>query len=181
MSHSFLNSSFSPGIASAAMSNVRPGLRSLALVSALLFASSAAMADATREPTLQDIVSQQRTLRTQVVGGKGAFKDMERRDRDELAKRQQRVIDMLAGVNSLDELRAEQRTDVFNELEWIKAVIVKAEDDRMVCEYSNSVGSHRPTSKCMTARQQREYRERSQDQVRRGATCNSSSGTCTGD
>lgn len=159
----------------------RSNVRSLLLATALLFAASAAMADATREPTLQDIVSQQTSLRSQVVGGKGAFRDMERRDRDELARRQQRVIDQLNGVASLDELRAEQRAEVFNELEWIRAAIAKAEDDRMVCEYSKSVGSHMPTTKCMTARQQRAYRERSQEQVRRGVECNSSASACVGD
>lgn len=114
-----------------------------------------------------------------MVGGKGAFRDMERRDRDELAKRQQFVIEKLSGVATIDELRIEDRTDVFNELEWIKATIAKAEDDRMVCEYSQGIGSHRRDSKCMTARQQREYRDRSREQVRRAAMCNVSAAKCT--
>lgn len=149
----------------------RIGFRSLLLAAGLSIVASNAMADATREPTLQDIVSEQTSLRAKVVSGKGAFKDMDRSERDELAKHQQRVIDTLAGVSSLEELRGDQRADVFNELEWIKAAITKAEDDRMVCEYTSSVGSNRRESKCMSTRRQRELREQSKNTLQQAQTC----------
>lgn len=153
-------------------------LKSLVAGAALLLACAVAFASADpQQLTIRDIVTQQTQLRAQVVAGKGAFKDMEKRDRAALIERQDRVLAMLGGAQTLDEMPPDQRTEVFNDLEWIKAAISKAEDERMVCEYTRSVGSNRMTSICMTAKQQRENRNGAQESLRRAYKCD----TCKGD
>jgi hypothetical protein len=153
-------------------------LKSLVAGVALLLACAVAYAAADpQQLTIRDIVTQQTQLRAQVAAGKGAFKDMEKRDRAALIERQDRVLATLGGAQTLDEMPPDQRTEIFNDLEWIKAAVTKAEDERMVCEYTRAVGSNRMTSVCMTAKQQRENRDGAQDSLRRAYKCD----TCRGD
>ena len=144
-------------------------LKLIALSAALVMTSMVAMASADpQQLTIRDIVAQQTQLRAQVSAGKGAFKDLNKSERQALVERQDRVLQMLGGAETLDDMPPDKRTVVFNDLEWIKAAVTKAEDERMVCEYIRSVGSNRMTSVCMTAKAQREYRENTQNQLRRG-------------
>ncbi len=157
-------------------------LKFLVAVAALSLAAASAFASVDpQQLTIRDIVTQQTQLRAQVAAGKGAFKDMEKRDRVALMERQDRVIQMLGGSETLDEMAPDQRTVVFNDLEWIKAAVTKAEDERMVCEYTRAVGSNRMKSVCMTAKQQREHQERARSSLNRGQMCGESSLACTGD
>lgn len=127
-------------------------LRLIALSASLIMASMAVMASGDpQQLTLRDIVTQQYQLRQQVVAGKGAFKDMSEAQRKALAERQDRVLQMLDGSQTLDEMPPDQRVVVFNDLEWIKGAVAKAEDERLVCEYVYLTGSHIPRSVCMSA------------------------------
>ncbi len=147
-------------------------LKRIVLSAALVMTSMVVMAAADpQQLTIRDIVTQQTQLRAQVTAGKGAFKDMSKAERKVLAERQDRVLQMLGGSETLDEMPPDQRTLVFNELEWIKAAVTKAEDERLICEYTRAVGSNRMTSVCMTAKEQREYREGSQKSLRTKFKC----------
>ena len=90
--------------------------RLIAMPASLFMASMAVMAsDDPRQPTLRDIVTQQYQLRQQVVAGKGAFEDMSEAQRRALAERQHRVLRMLDGSQTLDEMPPDQRVVVFND------------------------------------------------------------------
>jgi hypothetical protein len=157
-------------------------LKSLIVGFALSFACAAAFASTDpQQLTIRDIVTQQTQLRAQVTAGKGAFKDMSKAERAALVERQDRVIQMLGGSETLDDMAPDQRTIVFNDLEWIKAAVTKAEDDRMVCEYTRAVGSNRMKSVCMTAKQQRDLQERTRSSLNRGQMCGESALGCNGD
>lgn len=151
--------------------------RLIALSVALAMTTLAAMAATDpQQMTIRDIVTQQTQLRSEVVAGKGAFKDMSKAERQVLVERQDRVLQMLGGSQTLDEMPPDQRTIVFNELEWIKAAVTKAEDERMICEYTRVVGSNRATSVCMTAKAQRENREGAQQSLRTKYKCDDCKG-----
>lgn len=130
------------------------------------------------QPPIADIVAQQRQLRGQAVAKKGAFKDISERDRKDLIAKQDEVLGLLDGVSAIDELRADQRVVVFNDLEWIKAFITKAEDERKICEYTQTVGSHRPRSVCLTSREWEQLRERARSTMNRPGVCNESPAAC---
>lgn len=152
-------------------------LKLIALSAALVMTSMVVMAAADpQQLTIRDIVTQQTQLRSQVTAGKGAFKDMSKAERKALAERQDRVLQMLGGNQTLDEMPPDQRTLVFNDLEWIKAAVTKAEDERLICEYTRTVGSNRMTSVCMTAKEQREYRDGSQKSLRTQFKCDECKG-----
>jgi hypothetical protein len=147
-------------------------LKLVAFAVMLGMTSVSAMAAADpQELIIRDIVTQQTQLRAQVTAGKGAFKDMGKAERAALAERQDRVLQMLGGSKSIEEMRPDQRTVVFNDLEWIKAAVSNAEDERKVCEYTRTVGSNRMVSVCMTAKQQRDYRDGARQSLRIVGKC----------
>lgn len=143
--------------------------------------AAAEAAEAPPQPGPREIVAQQTALRAQVLAGKGSYQRMDRRSREALATKQQEVIDMLEGVATIDALSVERRTEVFNALEWIRATIARSENDRKICEYAQTVGSHRRASVCTTAREEREHRDNAREQVRRTQGCNVSRLACVGD
>lgn len=146
--------------------------RAAAMLAAFAMVSLAAVASVDpQQLTIRDIVTQQTQLRAQVTAGKGAFKDMSKAERQVLVERQDRVLQMLGGSQTLEDMPPDQRVVVFNELEWIKAAVTKAEDERKVCEYNRVVGSNRMVSVCMTAKAQRENREAAQQSLRAKFKC----------
>ena len=152
----------------------------LILVSLLAWGALALASADPQQLTIRDILTQQTQLRAQVVAGKGAFKDMSKAERAALVERQDRVLQMLGGLETLETMAPDQRTIVFNDLEWIKAAVTQAEDDRMVCEYTKIAGSNRMQSVCMTAKEQREHREGARRLHDNGQMCNVSAEACIG-
>lgn len=114
-----------------------------------------------------DIRTQQAEIRAGVVAKSGRYRDMAETTRNELLMRQTRMLAKIDGKKVPDELEQTQRTEVFNDLEWIEAAINRAEDERMVCEYTKTIGSNRKQRVCRTAEQMREDRERAKDQMDR--------------
>ena len=153
-----------------------------ALVAALGLAWTAMSVQAQPEPpSLRDISAQQIRLRAQVVAGKGPFKDLSAPERKALVAKQDRILLLLDGVEDIEQLRPEHRVEVFNTIEWVKATVTKAEDERMVCEFARTVGSNRAKSVCMTAKQQREHRENARNSLNRGQMCNVGQVQCLGE
>jgi hypothetical protein len=138
---------------------------------ALSLSFALAAADTTPPPSIKDIVAQQTQLRAQLVAKSGAFKDMDVGDRDRLMKQQDRLLQMLQGRKSIDELRAEEKIEVFNHLQSVNAAVTKAEDDRQVCERARLVGTHRYRVVCMTAKEAREYKENAKKSTRTVMKC----------
>lgn len=122
-------------------------------------------------PTVRQIVDQQRRLRADVVAQKGAFKDLTQVERDELTKKQDRILQLLDGRDDISQLRVEEKVEVFNHLEWVSAVVRNAEEDRQVCERSRTVGSNRFQVVCMTAKEYRDHKERARQSLRTAVKC----------
>jgi hypothetical protein len=126
-----------------------------------------AAAFATDNKTLKfdDIRSQQAEIRAGVEAKTGLYKDMEYQTRSELMRRQSEVLAIIEGKQVPDDLNADQRTRVFNDLEWIEAAINRTEDERLICEYKRTIGSNRKQRVCRTAAQIREDQERSKAEL----------------
>lgn len=139
--------------------------------------TAAAPAAETQQPTVRQIVDQQRQLRADVLAKKGAFKDLTQIERDELTKKQDRILQLLEGRDDVSQLRAEERVELFNHLEWVSAVVRNAEEDRKVCERSRTVGSNRFQVVCMTAKEYREHKERARQSMRTTFKCSGTSAT----
>lgn len=134
----------------------------------VLCAFSAAAAAQTR---VADIVSQQEKIRAEVAAGEGRYQDMPTERRSELLARQASVLRTIEGKDTTAELNEPDRVRVFNDLEWIEAAINDAEDERMVCEYTRTVGSNRKTRVCKTVAQKRREEEEARSIMSRGSRC----------
>lgn len=131
------------------------------------------------QPTRDDILTQQREIRAEVVAAKGAFKDLSRTERDNLVQVQDRVIALLEANPSIDAMSADERLALFNDIEHVIAAVKNAEDNRKICERTRAVGSNRYQVVCMTAIEYQRYQDRTRNSLRRGQMCNTSAAACT--
>jgi hypothetical protein len=137
-------------------------IRNLVAVSVMTLALGLPIAWASTEspipPAVRDIVVQQSHLRAMVVAGRGPFKDLNTSDRNALVKTQTRVLELLDGRDSIDELRVDEKVELFNHLQLVKAAVTKAEDSRQICERTRIVGSNRFRLLCMNAGEYRDHK-----------------------
>ena len=135
-----------------------------ALVLLLAFAlPAAASAEALK---LDAIRAQQAKIRAGVEANAAApYKELTAAMRTELLTRQGKMLEVINGKQSETELTDEQRAEVTATLAWIDAKLKEAEDDRMVCERRQTIGSNRKERVCMTAGQMRAQREAARQQV----------------
>lgn len=106
-----------------------------------------------------EIRAQQQEIREGVETRKAPFDGLTTSERAELLSKQSRMLHLLEGKHSTDDLNAQHKTEVFNTLEWIEAVVNNDADDRMVCERRQILGSNRKERVCKTAGQWRAERE----------------------
>ncbi len=137
---------------------------------------AAAEAAPVRTVTPQAVYAQQTAYRDQLLVGEGRFRAMTGAQRNQIAKRQRQVIEMVRNLRSFDDLRADQRTALFNDLQWINAQITGNDGDRKVCEFTHTVGSRIERSVCMTAEQAEEHRRRTQMELRKAYKCDDCKG-----
>lgn len=133
----------------------------------LAIASPAAFADDGAPPDLGAIRAQQLELRSDIQAGSGPFKDMNSAERRRLAERQARLLALLEGKDSIDELDETARLDAFNLLQEINAAVTGVEGDQLVCEYVRKTGSHRKTKQCMTMAERRRAQEETEEYLRK--------------
>ena len=117
------------------------------------------------ELKFDDIRTQQAEIRAGVVARTGRYKDIPPSERTELMTRQNEVLALIEGKSGPSELNPDQRTKVFNHLEWIEAAINKSADERLICERRATIGSNRKERVCRTEAQMREDRERARKQM----------------
>ena len=150
----------------------------LVLCFALVAASVPFQVLASSEPVntnAREIVEQQTRLRSEVLSGKGAFKEMDASVRSELLRNQEVVIDLLKDKDLTTQLSEADQLRVSNSISSIIAAVKNAEDDRMVCRREKMTGSHRPETICKTVAQRRMEREQARDAM------SSSNAKCTTD
>ena len=144
----------------------------VALILGMALAASSSFVFASNKPLAFDAVrSQQAEIRTGVETRSGRYKDLSVGTRGELLSKQAQMLRVIEGKQSSAELSESQATEVFNTLEWIEAVVNKAEDERMVCERRTVLGSNRKERVCKTAAQIRIEREAARDQVDSRGIC----------
>lgn len=116
----------------------------------------------------ESIRSQQSEIRAAVQAANGRYKDMPTHTRGELLAKQRQLFHLMEGKQSTQDLNEDQKTEVFNALEWIEAAINSADDERMVCERRQVLGSNRKERVCRTAAQIRAERESARERLQNG-------------
>lgn len=135
------------------------------LLAAVLFvlAMPAAGAATTTDIDPQRVHKEQTQLQSQVRKGQGPFKDIDAGLQNRIIANQDRVLELVNGKQSLDELSAEDRDELTTTLGDIERLVTKAKDERQVCRKMRPTGSNRPQVVCMTAAQHREAQKRARE------------------
>lgn len=135
------------------------GIRIVAAV-ALSMIAFTAFANAGK---LAAIRQQQQEIREQSEVATGKYVRFEESELARLHQAQDRIFRLLNGVDEIERLAPDQRADLFNALEEVKAIIAQNEDDRQVCQREHKVGTNRKVTVCETVAERRKVREGAHD------------------
>lgn len=89
----------------------------------------------------------------------GAYRDLPAATRKQLLFQQARVLELIEGKQSTDDLDDVKKAELFTALDSIDAVVSKANDERVVCELRKKLGSNHKERVCRPAGQIRAERE----------------------
>jgi len=146
---------------------MKAGLLALVVVAAFATGAQASNRSSDR---VEDIVSQQRQIRADVKAEKNGWDNIADDKRQELLGKQDQLLGLIEGKQSLDELAPEQRATAVETLAWIDNLTSKAADERKVCTRERATGSNRVTTVCRSVAAEKKRREQALDAMRTGRT-----------
>lgn len=132
--------------------------------------SAAAMATGREPPVISEVLQNQTQIRSEAAAGKGRYKDMSARERDELVSRSTQLTQLIADKEWSD-LSDAQQVEAFNLLGSIKATVDKAEDERLICEQKKKPGSNLTYKSCKTVAQLRRQKEDAEQALDKLSQC----------
>lgn len=130
------------------------------LLAAMAGASAASDQAATSVP---EILQMQHAIRTKLERPTGEYARLSPDAIARMEAAQDKVFAMLSGVNSIDQLNVNQRVEVSNALDEVKAGLLANEDNRLICHVERPTGSNISKRFCETVGQ----RKRDSDEARR--------------
>ena len=142
-------------------------LKPLAFAALLALCSAPVLAqDDAADDTVPEILHTQHALRTKLDNPTGDYSRFSPDDLAKMRRAQDHVFRVLDGVSSLDQLNTDQRTDLSNALDEIRATLAQNAGSRLVCYRERKTGSNLIEKRCETV-EEREARARdSQEQLR---------------
>lgn len=99
------------------------------------------------------------SINTALTTGDERLSGLSDKDKAELAEEQAKVRKLLSGKGTLGELSSRDRLTAYNSLEVIHGLVSGNKEDRVVCRREHTIGSNRPQTNCMTAREREEVRK----------------------
>lgn len=155
-------------------------IKILATAVALCVASGAAFAadpastpapaaDAQTTQSVSEILTVQRGLRERLERHSGEYARFDSGAVARMEHAQDKVFDMLRGVNSLDELNPQQKTELSNSLDEIKAILLANEGNRQICHRERRTGSNLIELHCETVAEREAQARDSSEEMRRMA------------
>jgi hypothetical protein len=125
----------------------------------LLGVTTIATANFGTPPSAGEIVREQRAIREQTEGSTGKYSRFKPEAMARLTQAQEKIFRLLDGNQSVDHLNMNQKVELFNALEEVKAVLNDNEQDRLVCRRERKVGTTIPETRCATVAQRKELEE----------------------
>ena len=92
----------------------------------------------------------------------GRFADVPPGDRPLLDEKLKLMETLLGDVQHVDELSDNDKMKLLNAQSHVNAVLLKNDDQRLVCERYTPTGSHRPQKVCMTVAERARLQEQGQ-------------------
>lgn len=143
----------------------------LKVAAVLVMALCVPVVIASTVPQPEQIRARQAQIAAGIKGGGSPYAELSTKAREELAARQARMLALLDGKQNIDELDADGQAQVEADMKWIEAALSRAEDDRLVCERRQIIGSNRKERVCKTAAQLREEREAARNTMESRGIC----------
>lgn len=140
-------------------------LLSTAFVAAILFSSPTFAEDAIAiDSTPAQIRSAQAEQRKAIETKASNYSHFSEAERKAIFAKQDEVTAMIDGKTTIEELGPNGKIALANALEGVKALVARAEDNRLICERIKPLGSNRPQNKCISVGERRRLREAAQRQ-----------------
>lgn len=144
--------------------------RQLALAALLTCTLAPAFAaDDGVDDTVPEILHTQHALREKIDSPSGEYKSLSSDAIGKMRAAQDRVFAMLDGVSSLDELNADQKVKLSNDLDQIKYLLANNDGNRLICHREKKTGSNMIQRVCETAAQRDANYEETQKRLGRGS------------
>lgn len=110
---------------------------------------------------------EQRTAILKDLDGGKVYAEITAKERGDVKEALARISGALQAPSGVQGLNDEEKTRVFNDQELVNSILTRAgEDSRLVCTREKKVGSHRPTTQCLTVAERRRMAEAGQDLMR---------------
>jgi hypothetical protein len=144
------------------ISFLQPATLAFALAMTGWQASASLAAEAAAGPELAHFPVQRRAIETDLAAGE-RYRELSRFDRAQVIDSLDRIDAITRDRQSIAELSADERAELFNQQDLINTLLTKAaEDSRMVCTRSRPVGSNMIATTCKTVAERRQLRDESQ-------------------
>lgn len=100
--------------------------------------------------SVPEILQVQHALRAKLDTPGGDYAHLDKAALRQIETNQDRVFQLLDGVNSLDQLNDQQKVDLSNSLQQIQATLFAQESTRVVCHVERKTGTHLTSRRCET-------------------------------
>ena len=138
----------------------------VAALLALCAAPVLAVTDDGVDDTVPEILHTQHELRAKFDNPNGEYSRFSADDLNTMRRAQDKIFRMLDGVTSLDQLNADQKVELSNALDQVKATLTNNKGSRLICYRERKIGTNLVEKRCETV-EEREARARdSQEQMR---------------
>ncbi len=143
----------------------------------LLAMASIAVANPGTKANVREIVREQRGIQEQVEEPNGKYSRFRPEVTAQLARAQAQIFGLLANSDSLDHLDTNQRVDLFNAIEEVRAIINDNDADRLICVRSMKIGTKLRETRCATVAERTSAREDGRDWLGDPRVCTMRDGT----
>jgi hypothetical protein len=142
--------------------------RGILLAALMLSAGSAAAADTgTRVDVDNGFQAQRENILKELSDGE-TYSEIDAGDREKVKAALARIATALDRSGGVDQLKEQQKVEVFNDQELVNNILTKAgEDSRLVCKRVRKTGSHMTSNQCMTVAARNRAMEHAQEELRR--------------
>ena len=123
-------------------------------------------------------VEHQLALRADLEGDSKKFAHIKASSKRDLYRSQDRMLEILKGKQTIDDLNADERVTVYNLENEIAAILKDADDDRPICERTARVGSHFKDVDCRTKHERDLDRSVARQELLFPRTCDPRKGSC---
>jgi sulfur relay (sulfurtransferase) DsrF/TusC family protein len=135
------------------------------LVVGLVMIAGAAFA-AEPQQSVAEILKLQHGIRERLESPHGEYTRFSDADIAKMERAQDKVFLMLDGVKSLDELKDNEKTDLSNALDEVKATLLANEKNRLICHRERKTGTNLTSLHCETVGEREANAHDAQEQMR---------------